>query len=104
MKELVHLQGSGKAELTLFGVTDTGESLYALGYFLVDPKRKRVPLPGAPPFLNLTIPKPYRRGCVFRAETGEKYKNVEPLTLDKVFLYAVTLPEEIRMERIHDDT
>jgi len=104
MTELMHLRGSGKAQLTLIGVTDAGGTLYATGYFLMDPKRKMVPLPGAPPFLNLKMRKPYKRGCVFRAETGERYKNLDPLELDKVHLYAVTLANEVRMEKLNDET
>lgn len=94
------LTGRGKATLTLVGVTDADVTLYAMGYFLVDPKRANEPMPGAPAFLNLTRPKPYRRGSVFRAETGEKYRTTEPLELGKVHLYAVTRSEELKLERV----
>ena len=100
----MHLRGRGKSQLTLIGVTDVGDVLYAMGYFLVDPKRESEPVPGTPPFLRLTRQKPYRRGCVFRAETGERYRSTVPLELDKVHLYAVTLENDIRMERINAES
>jgi hypothetical protein len=100
MEHIMQLRGKGKAELTLIGITEAGDTLYAMGYFLVDPKRKGELLPGAPAFLQIMRPKPYRRGCVFRAENGAKYKNVEPLELNKVHLYAVTLEQEIKLERV----
>jgi hypothetical protein len=100
MEHIVSLAGRGKAELTLVGVTVVADALYAMGYFLVDPKREQELMPGAPPFLRLMRAKPYRRGSVFRAETGEKYRSTEPLELDKVHLYAVTRTEELKLERV----
>lgn len=100
MEHLLELRGNGKARLTLIGVTDLEDSLFAMGYFLVDPKRKKEPLPGAPPFLQIMRSKPYKRGCVFRAENGVRYKNAEPLELDKVHMYALTLPDAVKFERV----
>lgn len=100
VEHIINLTGTNKAQLTLIGVTDTDDVLYAMGYFLVDPKRKTEPTPGAPEFLRLSRPKPYRRGVIFRAENGMKYRNVEPLEVNRVHLYAVTLSEELKMERV----
>ena len=100
MEPIMTLSGSGKATLTLVGVTDADDVMYAMGYFLVNPTRKTEPMPGAPAFLNLTRQKPYRKGAVFRAETGEKYRSLEPLELGKVHLYAVTRSEELKLERV----
>jgi hypothetical protein len=96
----MYLRGSDKAELTLIGVTELNNDLYAMGYFLINPKREYEPVPGSPPFLRLTRPKPYRRGARFRAENGVAYKNAEPLELNRVHLYAVTLEQEIKFERV----
>jgi hypothetical protein len=96
----MQLDGTDHAELTLIGVMEAGDDLYAMGYFLVNPKRKREPLPGAPEFLRIMRPKPYRRGCLFRAETGVRYRNTDALEVNRVHLYAVTLEKELRFERV----
>jgi hypothetical protein len=100
MEHLVDLHRPKGVRLTLIGVEKTSDALHAMGYYVIAPNREREPLPGAPAFLNLSRPKPLRRGCVFRAETGEKFKNTEPLEIDKVNLYAVTLDHDVKFERV----
>lgn len=100
MDHIWQLRGKKKAELTLVGVTESGNTLYAMGYLLIDPDREKEKMPNTPEFLHLMRPKPYRRGNIFRAETGIRYKSLDQLEIDRFHLYAVTLETDIKFERM----
>lgn len=103
--ELLDLLGNNGVTLTLYGVTDYHKGIKAFGYLCKAPHARMIPDPSVVSqisFFKPLVPKPLRKGCVFR-QGKHKFKCLDTLEVDKVMFFPTLLPDVITLERMNNE-